>query len=232
MKRSNSRRSRATAVVLAVCGLLFAVASAASALWYDNITSAGTLQAGRISFNVGPATGVLNATNHATRVSSYNVGQSEAATLQSTGSISIPIRAVAMSQGNKGMSYTVTAPTFGANTVFGNSTVRVFKVADAASCNVASAPATQPSGPAMQSTPVPATYSNTTTPTTEWWCMTAVYNPPASTTYTNVGTVTATAGGVSVTADDSWTTTVGATPPNPATEPTAPIPFAYQTFRP
>ena len=221
---------RIATICLAILVIAGTALGASYALWHDAIQSSGSIKTGVVSFGVGKPGQPLTYAAASPQSVNYSVGPDEAAVLAANGTIAIPMKVGALSQGNRGLNYKVTPPTFDPDSYFGSSTVRVFKVANAAACKVANAPATQASG--LESTPVPATYSGTSTPTTEFWCMTAVLGPLYGTgSYTNVATASGSSEGNPIEATGSWSTGTTSTL-NPASEPTKDTVFAEKTFRP
>ena len=155
-----------------------------------------------------------------------------AALLGSTGAggaVAVPVQVDALAQGHRGLTYTVIPHVEGG--VFGASRWSLHKVASPAACTTSS------TGAAVRtSTPVPATYSTSTTPVAEYWCLVARYVPVTG-AHTNTATVTGEAvvpgltARPSVTADDTWRAG-GLQALDPAAEPVHSLTFSFTTWRP
>lgn len=205
------------------------------ALWHAEQSFTSQIQTGKVAFAVGAPSDHLaqNATASGTKLN-YTFGKDEAAILISKKQIAIPIQVDSLSQGNKGMSYTVTPPSFAEGSIFAAATTSFVRVASAAECKVGAVDAGDGK---FTRKPVSAAYSaEDVPPISEFWCLTAsLSTAPGAGTYTNTATATANAvhGQVTtkLTATDSWWANV-TSPSDPTKEPTHTIDFTFETFRP
>lgn len=238
-------RARSVAVVAAaaVLGGALGVGGASFALWQDATGFDGQISSGYEYFAAGRGAansstvpdGAMSAASEAAapptgHAASVTVGSADAQVLADEHELAIPLRIDSLSQGNKGLAYTIAEPDWGEH-ILGNAEVFLFPVPTAAECTVKNAPATQPTD--LASTPVPADYSDTTTPTTEYWCLVATLDGlPDEGSYTNTVTAIGTdPAGTEVSDTDSWSADV-VSAMDPAEEPDHEITFTYQTFRP
>ncbi|HLV03682.1 hypothetical protein [uncultured Georgenia sp.] len=219
---------RGLAVALgAAAGAALGVAGTSLALWGDTVSVAGRLGTGYEYFAVG-APGQTAPAPSGTAV--FTLGPEHAARLMAEHELAVPIQVDSLSQGNKGLSYEVAPPASWGDGILGTAQVSIFRVDSAAACHVG---AQVPTHVELVSTPVPATYTTDTDPTTEYWCLLARYDgsPPLG-EYTNTATVTATdPNGTEVSDEDTWHAEVRADL-DPAAEPEHHITFTYETFRP
>lgn len=211
----------------AIVGLALGNAGVSLALWNDGTDLSGRSTSGYEYFAAGHTDATTPA--HDAGAASVTIGESEARTLLDEGAIAIPLQTDSLSQGNKGLRYTVAAPDWG-NGIFGSADPVIFPVSAAAECAVENAPAA--SGP-LSSTPISAAYSDATSPVTEHWCVVAVLGDlPDEGAYTNIAAVTAVdEAGAPVEMSDGWDAIV-TTGIEPADEADHIIEFAYETFRP
>lgn len=230
MTRRLPRRTLAVTAA-ALAGGAVGLGGASLALWSDAEQVTGAVTSGHELFAVG-APGATSPAPSGT--ATFVVGAAEAAALVRDGEVAVPIQVDSVSQGNKGLRYAVARPQDWGGNVFGASTVHTFPVPDAAACSVdrLSPEDLVPAGPDT-STPVPAVYSTTTEPVTEYWCVYAAYaGPPVLGEYENTATAAATSPtGQRVEDEDSWHAVVAADL-DPADEPDHAITFTYTTFRP
>jgi hypothetical protein len=226
-RRTSWARRAAVGGVVVALGL--AGAGTASALWSDHEQVAGQIGTGAVSFAAGRATGggALTTATGPDDVLAVTLGRAEAEALVSRGRLAVPLRVDSLAQGNLGLRYTVELPARDAGTILGAADLVLVPVASPAACTPRE---TLPAAVATTSTPVPATYSAATTPTTQYWCLLGrLAEPPVVGSYTNTGTVRASSAYGSVTASDTWTADVQA---RPADEPSVEIRFTHETFRP
>ncbi|MBO0899656.1 hypothetical protein J1G42_06740 [Cellulomonas sp. zg-ZUI222] len=220
------------ALTVALAALVGVVGGGTLALWRDVETVTAGMPAGVVVFGVGtpgePGALADYATGPGDTVE-LTFGPAQAATLLATGSVAVPVQVDALSQGHRGLRYTVTPHITGG--ILGESDVRLVKVAGPAACTPTVA------GPeAGASTPVPADYSDTRRLTSEYWCLVAAFDPVQG-TYDSTASVdagVATSGGSTsqrVTVEDRWSASVGKARV-PADEPTHRLTFAFTTFRP
>lgn len=228
-----TRRGRRTLAVTAaaLAGGAVGIGGASFALWSDAVDVGGSVGSGYELFAVGAPGATAPAPSG---TATFTVGAEAATTLVRDGEVALPVQVDSVSQGNKGLRYTVTPPTGWGDGVLGTADVHVFPVpaADRCSVDVLSPGDPFPSGP-YDSTPVPATYSTATAPTVEYWCVYAAYDgPPLLGEYENTATVTATSpAGEQVEDADTWHAAVVADL-DPAAEPDHEVTFTYTTFRP
>ncbi|HIZ36539.1 MAG TPA: hypothetical protein H9815_12235 [Candidatus Ruania gallistercoris] len=244
MSETTTSRARSVAVVAtsALLGGALGIGGASFALWEDAVSFDGEISSGYEYFAAGR--GEANATTVAdsamTAASdpvapptgdsvSVTVGAADAQVLVDDQELAIPLRTDSLSQGNKGLHYTLTEPDWGEG-IFGAADVHLFPVPTAADCTLDNAP---DNPAALISTPVSADYSDTTTPTTEYWCLVTTLNTLHDQgSYTNEVTATGTdPSGTEVSETDSWSAEV-ISAMDPADEPDHEIALSYTTFRP
>lgn len=209
----------------AVAGLLLGAGGGTLALWGDTEKVAGSIGSGYEYFAAGRLDHTTAATRHQANVP---IGQDDAAKLLDDKSIAIPLQTDSLSQGNKGLRYTVHEPVWSG--IFGAADVSVFRVDAADECTVANVPSVSEE---LNSTPVSADYSSSTTNTVEFWCVVAAL-PNNGTVGAYKNTATATAedpAKVTVTDDDSWNAKVDLGL-SPKAEADHVVGFTYETFRP
>jgi predicted ribosomally synthesized peptide with SipW-like signal peptide len=228
MNRTHAVRDTAVIGIAATIGLALGVGGITAAYWSDEVGFTGEISSGYEYF----AAGRVDATTPAdsAHTATVTIGAAEAALLIDDGRLAIPMQTDSLSQGNKGLRYTVSPPSSWGTGIFGSADVAVFPVTAAADCTV---DASVPASPSHASTPVTADYSTSTTPTTEYWCLIATLDGlPDEGGYKN--TVTATAKDPSqrdVSANDTWSANVTSAL-DPADESDHVISFTYETFRP
>lgn len=224
--------SAATATVL-----LGSIGGATMALWHAEQSFTSEIKTGKVAFAVGaPGSILAQEANAIGDKLEFTFGKAEAATLLEKLEVAIPLQVDSLSQGNKGMRYAVTPPTFDSDTLFGAAKTELVWVASAADCKVNPSPALPSTVPAdyYTRTPVSSDYSADTTPKSEFWCLVATLDKaPGSGTYKNTATVTATPdkGTGTVTDSDQWWANVTSVA-NAANEPDRTIGFTFETFRP
>ena len=124
--------------------------------------------------------------------------------LINNGEVAIPITIHLHSNTGNGWTYSGTVANTGdETTAWGNSDLKVFKVNSLAECTVEAGQAST-----VTTNTVEGSYAGPTSGSMyEYWCAYAeLVQTPTDGSYTNVGTVTGTSGGVAVTASDTWTT--------------------------
>lgn len=222
-------RMRATAIVSAsaALGLLLGAGGTTWALWSDDASISGEIGTGYEYFAAGLAGATTAAVDHEATVT---IGSDAAQTLLTDHEVAIPLQTDSLSQGNKGLHYTITQPDWNTG-IFGASTVGIFPIDSAAGCAVENKPAEYDRD--LASTPVTSDYSTSTTNTVELWCLVAELDKDGiSGEYTNTATVRANdPDDVVVTDTDEWNADVrlGLDPDD---EPDHDIIFTYSTFRP
>lgn len=226
VRRALGRGKVVTTVVVVAAAVLGLGGGATFALWRDSASTTARMPVGVAVFGAGAPGALTYAGSEADRLT-FTFGPQQAKTLHDAGVVAIPVQVDSLSQGHRGLSYTLTPAVSGG--IFGASTWRLVKVASAAACTPSATGSTQ-----TTSTPWTSDYSAATTPTSEFWCLVASW---ASVTGTHSNTVTATGtpdipgSPASVTATDRWSATVS-NDLDPAAEPTHRLTFDFRTFRP
>lgn len=238
--RTGGQRMRSAAVlsVAAVAGLALGLGGASLALWQDAAPATGSVSSGHEYFAAGLAGATTPVSDPATPATgdsvAVSVGADQAATLRDEGELAVVFQTDSLSQGNKGLQYTLAPPADWGDGIFGAAEVSLYWVASADQCAIGTDPATPPSHVnGHSSTPVSADYSDTTTPTTEYWCLVATLGAlPDEGEYTNEVTATGTdPSGTDVSDTDTWSADVTSAM-DPADEADHEITFTYTTFRP
>ena len=226
MKSNISLKNTLILSVAAVLGILLGLGGGTLALWSDNASGTGEISSGYEYFAAGRVDDTQAAKDSKASVS---LGAAEAEILLKDGEVAVPLQTDSLSQGNKGLRYDLTPPDWSGG-IFGASDVSVFRVTNPAECTVANTPMTPQD---LRSTPVSSDYSDTTDPTIEYWCVTAMLrNNGEVGRYENTATVTAEdPAGTRVEATDSWNASVRLGL-DPKQEPKRDIVFEYETFRP
>lgn len=227
--RTPSRRRTRAAVAVSAVGVLLAAVTAGSAvaLWSDSAETGEDVVTGMVAFSAGRSAASLVAATGAGDDVSVTIGSAEATTLVDTGALALPLTVSSLAQGNRGLRYEIALPTPTPGTVLGATDLTVFPVTAPAECTTAAVPPPQPD---FTSASVPATYTDTATPTEEYWCLYGTLDEPAlQGTYTNIATVTAESAMGHVSDTDSWSAGVLA---DPASEPDAHLTFSHETYRP
>ncbi|MFC8191368.1 hypothetical protein ACFUMH_06845 [Cellulomonas sp. NPDC057328] len=205
------------------------------ALWRDEFRGAARVPVGVAVFGVGAPAAPGTLSQYATtdgQALAHTFGPAQAAALYNGGaggSVAIPVQVDALSQGHRGLSYTV-VPTISGG-VFGASTWRLYRVASAAACTTATS-----STEASASTPVPSGYTTTSTLVSEYWCLVATYAPVAGTNeeqaeVTGTPVVPEKEDPADVQDAESWNVT-GYEELDPGAEPSHSLTFTFRTFRP
>ncbi|MDA3147484.1 hypothetical protein JSO19_08835 [Leucobacter sp. UCMA 4100] len=238
MKNETVRRAiplkALTIAAVSFCAGVAIVAGATAALWTHSATADIKVGEGVQGFAAGHAGAVSQTTGSSIDVP---IGADAVTRLIADGSVAIPFETQSLSQGNKGLWYTLASPDWG-DGALGHSASNVFKVADAASCTVeAAATATvTPMNAAddrVTSTPVSADYSTSEQATTEFWCFVATLDEPGEVgSYMNTATVTAVDDeNLEVTDSDDWSARVLESF-DVGNESERVLTFSYETFRP
>ncbi|WP_147915468.1 hypothetical protein [Ruania zhangjianzhongii] len=245
MSTNTTSRARSVAVVAtsALLGGALGLGGASFALWEDAVSFDGQIASGYEYFAAGRgeanastvADSAMTAVSDAVapptgETAAVTIGTADAQMLLEDHELAVPLRTDSLSQGNKGLHYTLAEPDWG-DGIFGAADVFLFPVATAADCTVDNAPADPPAE--LSSTPVAADYSDATTPTTEYWCLVAALGAlPDEGDYTNEVTATGTdPSDTEVSDTDTWSADVTSAM-DPADEPDHEIAVTYQTFRP
>lgn len=238
---SSSGRMRSFSVVgvAAVAGIALGLGASSLALWKDSVSFDGQISSGYEYFAAGPEGGTITPASDEGAPPTGNsvdvtIGAAQAATLAADGEVAVVFQTDSLSQGNKGLAYTLAPPADWGSGYFGNSDVEIYWVASPAQCDPEIDPATPPSTVSgYTSTPVSADYSDTATVTTEYWCLVATLGDlPDEGTYKNTVTATGTdQADTEVSDTDDWSANV-TTALDPANEDDHTITFQYGTFRP
>jgi hypothetical protein len=220
---STKRGRLVTALVVLLAVVIGLGGGTALALWRDSASTRARMPVGVAVFGMG-APGQLTYAAAETDDLVFRFGPSQAQQLLDNGVVAIPIQVDSLSQGHRGLTYTVVPDITGG--LFGAGTWTLTRVPSAAACTPLTTGTT-----ATGSTPWTAAYAGPAEPIrSEFWCLVA---NSVTGTHTNTVTVTGTPdvpGGLGpVTATDQWRATVGG---NPAAEPTHTLTFDFRTFRP
>jgi hypothetical protein len=225
-RRAVRRGRRATALVVVLGVALGLGAGTAMALWRDSASTAARMPVGVAVFGAGMPGGLTYATSEPGKLV-VPFGPAQAKTLHDTGAVAFAVQVDSLSQGHRGLTYTVTPAVSGG--LFGASTWTLAKVASPGACTTST-----PGSALRTSTPWSGSYNEATQPLSEYWCVVAKWAQIAGThsdTVTATGTpdLPGTPGGP-VTATDTWGATVS-NDINPAVEPTHTLTFDFRTFR-
>lgn len=225
-RRRQRRRSIMVIGAAALAGAVLGMGGGTLALWQDTAGFSISTRTGYEYFAAGAPGATKPATNGTVE---FTVGPSQAAKLKDDREIAIPMQTESVSQGNKGLRYTLTEPNWGTH-LFGAASTVLFRVDSPQECTVDNAPATSEQ---LTSTPVSADYSDSEEPVVENWCLVArIDTLPDEGEYSSSVTVTARdAAGTSVKATDSWHAQVTSAL-DPSKVPAHVITFSYETFRP
>jgi hypothetical protein len=213
-------------VGLAAAVVTLALPGVTYALWHTEIVDTATIRDAAVLFAVDGE----HASSAAPAVD-VPIGKSDLRSLLTERRLAKPIEVVALSQGNRGLRYSVELPAVPAapgDTILGAAELGVFRVADAAACTVdldipASAPST--------STPVPATYSDSAVPEIEHWCLRADLGVlPDEGRFTSTTTITGAHALGELVEEVEWDFAI-LTRLDAADEPPYEVTFTYETFR-
>lgn len=227
--------TRARCVTLALIGVLGTavlvggVTATTLALWRDEESFTGEISTGMVGFAVERADGagmrtVSTGPDDAVEI---RIGAAEAQALVEDGVVAVPVQVDSLAQGSLGLRYAIRLPEFEDGSILGAAHMAMVPIDEPATCtpHIRSLPPQPP----LVSTPVPAQYSDTAVPTTEYWCLLAMLEQaPIAGTYTNTGTVSGQWAGGEVEASDEWSARVTA---DPALERDAVITIAHEVFR-
>ena len=225
------RRTALTAAIAGLAGACLGIGGVSLALWSDSAELGGSVAAGYQSFAVG-APGATEAAPTGTAV--RTLGPREAARLVRDGEFALTVQVDSVSQGNKGLHYVVSPPADWGSGVFAHTDVAVFRVDSPRACRIQVLSPDDVREPSvLERTPVPSTYSESTDPVTDHWCLYAAYDgAPEVGEYANTARVTARPPeGPAVEAEDTWDAGVLARL-DLADEPVHAITFTSTTFRP
>lgn len=224
---ARSRRDIVLMVAAATLGaalVALAATGVTSALWRTELTTHGAVPDAAVLFSVNG-----DDASSADPTATVTLGSTEMQSLLDTRSLAVPIEVEALSQGNRGLRYTVELPATAETDILHWAEVSLFPVDGPAACTV---DAVAPSElPPLTSTPVSATYSDATAPTIEHWCLRADLDAlPDEGVFTTTTTVTGThaLGEIVETVPTQIDVTTAFTV---ADEPTHRISFRYETFR-
>ena len=239
--------------VTALAVVLGAGTGTALALWDDAEQFSAEIGSGMVGFAVGtPDAADRSVATGPGDELGLSLGQDEAATLLEDGTVAVGIQVDARADGNKGLRYALDLPDLPAGSIFGSSTVRVYRV-DSAECSAAGVAGRTPMAtytPAdpdgdgtyepgtagwdtrrATSTAVAADYDEAWT-ATQYWCVVATLGDlPDEGAYTTPATVSVEGDGATYSDEDTWRADV-TTAADPADEPTHTIAFTHTTTRP
>ncbi|RZI92446.1 MAG: hypothetical protein EOO67_08610 [Microbacterium sp.] len=218
-------RSAMTFVGVAALSALVASAlpGATYALWSAEMETTGVLTDAATVFAVNGAEA-----SSADPTVGIPLGPVEAQTLLDDLELAIPVEVRALSQGNRGLRYTVSVPPAADGSLFAAADLAVFPVSDAAECTVAAA---LPDSPSTSATPVPAGYSDSDVAEVEFWCVRAHLDEiPDEGEFQTSTTITGTHALGELSDVTVWGFDV-LTAFRAAAEPTREIAFTYETFR-
>ncbi|QCB92927.1 hypothetical protein [Cellulomonas shaoxiangyii] len=230
-RRSRLRGAAVVLVALALALLVGTTAGGTLALWRDTATVTTRMPAGVVVVGAGAPAPTGTLADYASGPGDpveVPFGPAQAATLYTTGAVAVPFQVDTLSQGHRGLRYQLAPQVAGG--VFGQSVVRLVRVADAGACTPAVA-----GEAATTATPWSGAYSTSTALRSELWCLVATFDRIRH-TYTNTATVdasvTTSTGAVvgSVSSSASWSAQV-LKALDPATEPTHRVAVTWQTFR-
>lgn len=220
-------RARPLAAFAGVAALAALVAAAVPgatyALWHAELETTGVLTDAATIFSV-------NGTDASSASPAVGVplGPEEAQVLLDERDLAIPVEVSALSQGNRGLRYTVSLAPATADSVFASAQVAIVPVDDAASCTTDLA---LPESAPTDSTPVPAGYSDTDEPAVENWCVRAHLDGlPDEGAYQSSTTITGTHALGEISDETVWNFDV-LTAFTAAAEPVREVVFTYETFR-
>lgn len=200
-----------------------AVPGATYALWHDELETTGVIADAATIFEVDGTA----ATSAAPSVG-VPLGPEEAQILLDEHDLAVAVEVRALSQGNRGLRYTVDLDAAEPDSIFASAQVAVFPVPDAAACTTAAA---LPESTPTSSTPVPAGYSDSAVPEVEFWCVRAHLDKlPDEGKFQSWVTITGTSAFGEVSELIFWNFTV-LTAFRAAAEPEREVTFTYETFR-
>src|SRR5690625_3062089 len=154
-QRQRRRRQRRRSVVLigaaALAGAALGMGGGTLALWQDTAGFSVSTRTGYEYFAAGAPGETKSATNGTVE---FVVGPDEAAKLKDDREIAIAMQTESVSQGNKGLRYTLTEPNWGTH-LFGAASTLLFRVDSPQECTVENAPAESD-----QLTPTPVSAEN------------------------------------------------------------------------
>jgi hypothetical protein len=224
-RRDTRRGRRATAFIVVLGVALGLGGGTALAVWRDSASTAARMPVGVAVFGAG-ATGALTyAASEADRLV-VPFGPAQAKVLHDAGAVSFAVQVDSLSQGHRGLTYTVTPAVAGG--LFGASTWTLTKVASPAVCTTST-----PGSAQRTSIPWTGTYNEATQPLSEYWCIVAKWAQIAGTHSNKVtasGTPDLPGTPAPVTATDTWSATA-TNDLDPTVEPTHTLTFNFRTFR-
>lgn len=212
------------AATLGTALVALAAAGVTSALWRTELTTHGAVPDAAVLFSVNG-----DDASAADPTATVTLGSTEMQSLLDTRSLAVPIEVEALSQGNRGLRYTVELPTSAETDILHWADLSIFPVDGPTACTIETeAPSELPP---LTSTPVAPTYSDATTPTIEHWCLRADLGTlPDEGVFTTTTTITGThaLGDIVETVPAQIDVTTAFTV---ADEPAHCLSFTYETFR-
>ncbi len=220
-------RSRSILTFVGVTALSALVAAALPgatyALWHAELETTGVITDAATIFSVNGSEA-----SSADPTVGVPLGPAEAQILLDDLELAIPVEVRALSQGNRGLRYTVDLPPAADGSLFAGADVAVFPVPDAEACTVATA---LPDSPPTSATPVPAEYSDADVPEIEFWCVRAHLDEiPDEGPFQTSTTITGTHALGEISDVTVWSFDV-LTAFRAAAEPMREVAFTYETFR-
>lgn len=224
--RTPRHRPALLAGTAVAAGVALGMGGGTFALWQDSTGFTLSAHSGYEYFAAGAPGATQPATDGTVR---YTVDPNHAKTLRDNGEVAFAIQTESVSQGNKGLRYSITEPDWGDH-IFGAASTNVFHVNSPEECSLEAHPRVSDE---RSSTPVAAEYSASEEPIVETWCVVATLDElPDQGSYSNSVTVTAKdSADEPVKATDSWHAEVTSSM-DPADEPQHTFRFEYETFRP
>lgn len=201
--QNTTARDWRTGVAAALAVLVGGAGATTFALWSDALRQDATVASGKVGVGLGRVGGGTATATGPADVLALKLTESDAAAMVAAGhEFAVPFAVRLRADGHASLRYSLSLPTFAANSYFDRSDVRVFRLPAStdqeaqASCVAAAAPAEQPGlvdldGVDAGTGPLSSTH---------YWCLTLTYSGSGG-TYTNHAT--AEVAGLSDT--DSWT---------------------------
>lgn len=221
-----SRRSSVFLLAIAILGLVLMILDipgVTNASWRSELTTQGAIADAAVLFEVNG--------QHATATEptvGVDLGPAEAQALLDEGKLAIPVEVKSLSQGNPGLRYEVELPDTDENSILHRTNKGIFPVSDPGECTVDTA---IPTGHQQSSVPVPATYSDSTIPVIEFWCLRADLSSLHDLgTFTSQTTISAEHSLGETFRNVEWEIDVR-TPLTAQNEPKQSVKFTYETFR-
>lgn len=196
-----------------------------TALWRSDLETSAEVRDGAVLFSVNG----VRATAAHPQVD-LEIGTAEAQQLAETGALALPIEVQALSQGNRGLDYVSSLTAIDEDSMFYYSVLGITEVESAAACT-AEVPVGSHNPGTLSVEMIPATYSDTEVPDTQYYCLRADLTPNADAgTYTSTATITGTHAFGVLTHETDWEIDVLSTV-TPENQPNHVLTFEYRTTR-